>query len=167
MTAPALEMMRCDKRSMTLSKAGCAKLWLSAQENRPKEWEGRFACIGCRVGAMSAGKPMPETAEAVEAWRMVCPRCRRPAQRMISGRFCISCWNRNREATASPPKNSKGNPPRLLLDRLHSEIVVVSDGAAARIVREENVVDLTELIVLHARTATGALAFSRPAAHVG
>ncbi|WP_158933017.1 hypothetical protein [Acidisphaera sp. S103] len=166
MTAPALEMMRCDKRSMTLSKAGCARLWLSAQEDRPKEWEGRFACIGCRVGAMGAGKPMPVTTEAVEAWRNVCPRCRRPAQRMIGNRFCVSCWNRNREATVM--KNSKGNPPQVLLARLHSEIVAVSDGAATRVVREESVVDLAEIIVLHARAATGALAFSRPAAvHAG
>jgi hypothetical protein len=167
MTAPALEMMRCDKRSMTLSKAGCARLWLSAQEkeNRPKEWEGRFSCIGCRVGAMSAGKSMPVTAEAVEAWRMVCPRCRKPAQRMIKERFCISCFNRAAEVLRG--KNSKGNPPKILLDRLHSEIVVVSDGATTRIVSEDSVVDLAEVIVLHARTASGALAFSRPAAHVG
>jgi hypothetical protein len=167
MTAPALEMMRCDKRSMTLSKMGCARLWLSAHENRPKEWEGRFGCIGCRVGAASAGRPMPVTAEAVEAWRMVCPRCRRPASRMISDRFCISCWNRNREATVTL-KNSKGNPPKILLDRLHSEIVMVSDGATARLVREDSVVDLAEVMVLHARAAVGALAFSRPAAtHAG
>jgi hypothetical protein len=166
MTTPALEMMRCDKRSMTLSKAGCAKLWESAQANRPKEWEGRFACLGCRVGAMSAGKTMPVTAEAVEAWRMVCPRCRKPAQRMIKERFCISCFNRDAEVRRG--RNSKGAPPKELIARLHPEIVAVSDGAAARIVREENVVDLTELIVLHARAATGALAFSRPAAaHAG
>jgi hypothetical protein len=155
------EVFRCDRRAMTLSRPGCARLWESAQRDRPQEHEGRFSCLTCPVGASHAGKTISTVAASVEALRRVCPRCRRQTSRLIHGRLCVGCYNRDREAVAG--KNAKGGRPQLC-DRLHVERLAVIDSAAPRIVQQDRVVDLVELIIVHARAATGALAFGRSGA---
>ena len=88
MDAPALEMMQCAPRNMTLSRPGCARLWLSANgnpENRPKPWNERSACIVCPVGATNAGRVQSPIAGAGDTLRLKCPRCERPAQVILFG----------------------------------------------------------------------------------
>jgi hypothetical protein len=151
------EMMQCDRLSMKLSTPGCARLWRSAQESRPKEHEGRYACLTCTIGAANAGASLPPTAAATEALRTVCPRCERRATRFIAGRLCISCYNRDREVRIG--KNAKGNRP-LLTDVLRAANVVIIEAADSRI--EHSVVTgLPEVMISIARTATGVLAFGR------
>ena len=96
-----LDMMRCDRQSMTLTKSGCARLWRSAQDKRPSEWEGRFVCLTCAVGAANAGGSISVTASETEALRTICPRCQRRTLRFIGGRICVSCYNRERERCGS------------------------------------------------------------------
>jgi hypothetical protein len=156
--APTFEVFRCDRRQMTLSRPGCAKLWESALRNRPEPYEGRFACLACPIGAANAGKPIIVTASATELLRMVCPRCRNPASRLIHSRLCISCYNRHREALAG--KNAKGGRP-LLCDKLHVQRVAVSDGRVERIVRQNNVVDAPEVMFLLAKSARAVMSFGR------
>jgi len=160
-TAPAFEVFRCDRRRMTLSRPGCARLWQSAQDNRPEPYEGRFACLTCPVGARHSGKTISAAVASVEALRQVCPRCRRQTSRMINGRFCPSCDMRHREALAG--RNRKGTRPQLC-DRLHVQRLTVVDGAGPRVVEQDHVVDLVELLIVHARVATGAVIFGRSGA---
>jgi hypothetical protein len=155
------QMFLCEKTRMRLTAGGCAKLWLSTEERRPKAWEGRHACLACPIGAANAGRTVVVTALATEAWRMVCPRCRTPTDRLINHRFCVSCYNRHREAMIG--RNGKGGLPWMLLTRLHAEVAAVFDGDSVQIVRETEVVDLEELIILQARNSTRPLAFGRPA----
>lgn len=158
MTTPALEMMRCEKRSMTLSTAGCSKLWLSAEENRPKEWEGRFACLACPIGARNSGRAVIQTAGAVEMIRMMCPRCFRPAQRLVQDYLCISCYNRHCEVLRG--RNAKGNRPQLA-DMLRSEIIVVAEGIVERTVRRDMVTGPAEIIIAAAKKTSSTMAFGR------
>lgn len=160
--AATLEMMRCDRRGMTLSTAGCAKLWVSANPSdpalRPKPWEGRAACVVCPTGAANAGCTQSPVAAAVEDIRVTCPRCERPTERMIRDRLCVSCYNREREALAG--RNAKGGRPRLC-GILHPASVVVIEPAGARVVRVSPVVSVAEVVIGLARRAVGPTAFGR------
>lgn len=101
---------------------------------------------------------MSAAVASVEAWRRVCTRCRRQTSRLINQRFCPSCDLRQREVVAG--KNRKGTRPGLC-DRLHSQRVAVVEGGVERVVQQDQVLDLLELIIVHARTATGAMVFAR------
>ncbi len=58
-----------------------------------------------------------------------CARWTKYSARLINGRFCISCYNRNREALVG--KNAKGSRPALC-DRLHPvSVAVVEFGRGA------------------------------------
>ena len=150
-----LEMFTCVRRSMTLSKAGCSRLWQSSHDDKPAVWEGRHTCRSCTLGARHAGK-QPTNMVAADAWALVCGRCTRPAERLIGGRLCVSSWNRHREAMVG--RNCKGGRP-LLLDRLRTQRVAVSESGAARIVEEAHVLGAAEILVHLARTASGPIAF--------
>lgn len=164
--AQTFEMMRCDRRNMTLSRPGCAKLWLSAntgeKDRRPKPWEGRAACVACPLGATNAGVEQSPVAGAVESIRMICPRCERPAQRLIHDRLCVSCYNREREALIG--KNAKGGRPRLC-DVLHQESVVVVERGIARLVRVGPVTSAAEVVIGLSRRASCPPLFGRPPTH--
>jgi hypothetical protein len=162
------ELFLCEKTQMRLTRPGCARLWVAAndKDRRPREWEGKFACLACPLGARHAEKPISATAPLQEAWRMCCPRCRRLTLRIIKNRFCPSCYNRAREASSGVMANAKGSPPIKILEKLHPESVAVSDGETIKTVREAAVYDLEELIIVQARLATRPLAFGR-VGHVG
>src|ERR1035437_9016007 len=97
-----LEMMRCDRRDMTLSTAGCGRLWEAAQikhaAKKLEVWEGIAACHTCPIGARNAGREVEAVFQPAAALAAYCPRCSKPASRLINGRLCISCYNRDREA---------------------------------------------------------------------
>ena len=156
-------MMRCLPRNMTLSKPGCARLWISANDGdrRPQPWEGRSACVVCPVGAASAGRTQSPVAGAVDAIRLTCPRCERPAQRLIHGRLCVSCYNREREVRIG--KNRKGQPPRKLPGQLHGVGIVITDSTGATRIRQIVATCPVEVMIGAAQRARGWLAFSRPA----
>ena len=153
-----LDMMRCDRQRMTLSKQGCARLWRSTQEKRPAPHEARFNCLTCPIGAGNAGVSIAVTAAATEALRTFCPRCLRRAFRMIANRLCVSCYNREREVQIG--KNRKGGRPRLT-DILHSARLVAIDAGSPRIVLHSTVTGLPEAMIAMARSATGVIAFGR------
>ena len=80
--------------------------------------------------------------------------------RLINGRLCVSCYNREREALIG--KNAKGGRP-MICDVLHTERLAVIDGSGSGSVIEAGpVVGIVEAIVAMMRTATGPLAFGRP-----
>jgi hypothetical protein len=156
-----LEMFACVRRRLSLTKKGCATLWSSARQKPPAPWDGRAACIGCNVGARNAGQPeVPEIAAAVDAWRRVCPRCRRVAFRMIGGRLCVSCYNRDREVRIG--RNAKGGRVRLAA-RLHPVSLRVVSDEGQRTMRLTSALGLPEAMVFATRKAPGPLFFTLPA----
>ena len=157
----SIELVPCTRRNMKITTCGCVRLFRSVAERMPEPWEARSACIACPVGAVRNGGPVNKAAEAVEAWRKCCSRCQAAGRRLIAGRFCCSCYNREREAVAE--RDRKGNRPRLA-DQIHAaRIVVITDGAATP-THFDRLLSAAEALVATAKTATGPMCFGWPPA---
>lgn len=145
---------------MTLTPAGCARLWLSAQGNPPPQpWEGRAACRGCPVGALAAGQRPEHSTEAIDQLRHVCARCGKVCDRIIGGRLCVSCYNRDREAALG--RNARGKRPELA-DRLHPASIIVQRGNLPHTIHYGAVLNMEEVLLSSAKSATGAVTMARP-----
>lgn len=156
------ETFRCDRQGMTLTVAGCARLFASTVKKKPEPYEGRWHCQGCPIGAANAGAPVESIAIGGQDWRLVCARCLRRSDRLIHGRHCVSCFNRGREARIG--RNKKGGRPKLI-DRLRAVTLAMTraDGVT-ELVAAKAVIGPAEVMVQRARTATGRLAFGMPPA---
>ena len=89
---------------LNLSEASCAGYFTAAQK---KEWALRLRhCVECPIGAKNAGVEIAPPF----ARRAVCVRCGSAAGRMVLGRLCMSCYNREREWRLGA--NAKGSEPR-------------------------------------------------------
>lgn len=153
-------MMRCERQRVTLTHAGCARLWESVQkaDTRPKPWEARAHCVGCPVGARNAGKPHEAAFVPAVVLQALCPRCRRISDRMVGKALCISCYNRDREAKLG--RNAKGGRPRLC-DQLRTVVLSVVAGDEVAALHQAAVVDVAEAILRAARQARHPMAFGR------
>jgi len=88
---------------LSLSEASCANQHRAAQT---REWAHRLPhCADCPVGAKNAGLKVPPPFQK----RMVCTRCGEGG-RMVLGRLCLSCYNREREWRVG--RNGKGGEPK-------------------------------------------------------
>jgi len=159
-----LEMFLCERRTLTLSTAGCSRLYISANgPKRPDAWEGRMSCISCPIGAANSGKPQSSVSALSEALRMLCPRCGRQSSRLIWGLLCASCDVRQREARAH--KNAKGSVPALTA-QLHTQRLAVASGAEApRIMTHKGVSSLQEAIIHLSKSAAHSASYGRRAVH--
>lgn len=162
--APQFELFTCARKPVRLSAAGCARMWLGAQDSRPAPWEGRAACVACPVGAKHAGCEVSPVAAEVLELRRVCGRCFRFTPRLVNGRFCASCFNRHAEVLRG--RNGKGGTPRLCRV-LHDERLTVRSGAVSLVVRAEKVANASEAMVNLARKAKSMTAFGWPPAEGG
>ncbi len=159
---------RCERQRATLSTTACARMWRTAQERAapPQPWESLAHCYGCPIGARHAGRPDLVPFAPATALRLICPRCTRQAARLIHGRLCISCYNRELEARKG--RNAKGSRPRLCAVLHAAELAVIEgDGGGAgtvRHVRQAPVVSLAEAMLTIARAAKAPLAFGRAVA---
>jgi hypothetical protein len=153
------ELFRCETFRATLSVASCGKRW---RQQRDVAFEERSACSSCQIGCSHAGE------ELVHRSRLygvpICPRCRRRTmRRMIHGRRCVNCYNREREWRIG--RNSKGRPPRKLrLVPARLGLVLDPGGAGERYIElaESAVRDVVELAIAALRVVDGAIAFCRP-----
>jgi hypothetical protein len=139
---------------MTLTRAGCSRLFKSTIEKPPAAWEGRASCQNCAIGALYSGLKVAPTALAVKAMSLICPRCDKYAARLINERVCVSCYNRELEFRSG--KNAKGTRPRLTL---RPGQIVVRDGAIQRTVGFEFLKNHAEAIVILSKRAAGPLSF--------
>jgi hypothetical protein len=144
---------------MTLTRAGCTRLWLSARERRPEPYEGRAACLTCEVGAAHAGHPV----EAVPAWRqalrVVCTGCGRVSDRIILNRLCVSC--RNRRLEAEKGRNGKGGWPRIV-GLLFDRAIAVADSEDTRVVHVTAVLSVAEALLTVAKRANALILIGWP-----
>jgi hypothetical protein len=157
-----LEIFLCERRTLTLSTAGCAKLYISANGGgkRPEAYEGRSACVTCPIGAFNAtGKVQNPITVLANSIRLLCPRCGRLAECLINGTLCRSCHARHLEGIAR--KNAKGTVPALSA-KLHTERVAVSSSTARpHIVSNRGVASLPEAIIHMSKSATGPTTYGR------
>ena len=151
-----LTMMKCEARALSLSTRGCARLYEAAQHRVPDPWESTAACKFCPIGARHAGTTVAPMAKAVSDLRKICPRCCRPAARLIRGHHCVSCYNRGREAAVG--RNRKGSRPALA-DQLHTEVLVVANGPDVVVRVMPRVASRVEAMLAMAKAASGPLTF--------
>jgi hypothetical protein len=162
-TAPSLEIFTCVRRNVTLSTAGCGRMWRSANgATAPERFEGRYACRGCPIGESNfVGRAPDPYAVLRESVCGRCSRCFRSADRLIWPKilgFCISCYNRHREAILG--RNAKGHPPEIM-QLLHTEQAQVTTSNGVYILTRHHVLSYTELCRQAQRTATVPLFFVR------
>ena len=159
MTAtPALPaMVDCPPMRSRMTEAGCTRMWRSAQEKPPQPHEARAACVTCPLGAQRSGvDAVQAVAEAhaaalAEAMRRLCPRCQRPATRLINSRWCISCYNRDREARIG--RNAKGTPPQITALIRPEAVTVTPPAQEPHLVVVDRVTSRAEAVWVAARQA--------------
>lgn len=101
-----MKLFQCPKipGKLTLSEVSCANQFKAAQT---KEWQYRLPhCVECHVGAKNAGVEVGAPFQK----RQICVRCGSGKGRMVMGRYCMSCYNREREWRIGA--NAKGGVPR-------------------------------------------------------
>jgi hypothetical protein len=145
---------RCTARQATLSVKGCAGLFTAAQSAKGVDADRFAPCRGCVIGAGHAGVPVTYFGHLYDT--MICPRCGNGTTRMIHGRICINCYNREREVRVG--KNARGSVPKKL------KLRPVSLGYAVdgewRTFHAERAVSLGEVCAHLMRTTAGKLMFS-------
>lgn len=147
-----LTLVDCGPLKARLTEASCARRWRAAQDADPAPWDSLHHCKTCPLGAMRAGMSMSVASDAatIAAFHVVCPRCGRQSLRIIRGRWCVSCYNREREASAG--RNAKGTAPRIA-SVIHAEALAVTASDAPRIMTVDRVVSRAEACAVAARQA--------------
>jgi hypothetical protein len=160
-----VELFFCKQTSMRLTMAGCARLFLSTRDRRPRPGEGRRACVGCQIGVVNAGgQPAGPVELAAEIWKDCCSRCQISGSRLVGGHLCVSCYNRDREAAIG--KDRKGRRP-VLADAIHPmEIVMTRAGEVERL-HADRVLSAAEMMVAAAKATTSPMVFGWSAAGGG
>lgn len=154
------EVFRCERRQMTLTDAGCNRLFLSANKLRaPDPWEGRAACRNCSLGSqkLTGHKPDPFLSVLLDL-KNICSRCGNESDRMVWGIYCASCDARQREAIRG--RNSKGSMPALA-SRLHPIRLAGTIAGVSRIIYKAAVISIPEVMIQVGKTAAGPSTFGR------
>lgn len=146
---PDRTFFACSRLHGDVSVEWCAQTWREVNcRKKAHRWgESRETirdrtCKQCPLGAQHAGVDFVPPAVVVDS--KVCPRCRRSSDRLIFGRLCVSCYNRDRERKIG--RNAKGAAPKRLLPlyRVHVLARVKDDPP---IVRDDVCVDGTEAVI--------------------
>jgi hypothetical protein len=154
------KFFKCAPLAATISTTSCQSNWRRAQTLPPDAATPIQRCRTCALGAKHCGAEIVERSPLFAT--SVCPRCRRGGARMIAGRLCVSCSNRQAEFRKG--RNSKGSKPALKLEPRRVTIIAGYGGADQRCidVRDDLTKDGVELLVQVLRVLPGRLAFCRP-----
>lgn len=148
----------CDRLHGEVSVEWCAKTWGEVNSPvQPKRWRDKSSmrertCRRCPLGASHAGVEFVPPSVVVDS--QICPRCRRQAERLIRGRLCVSCYNRDRERQIG--RNAKGTKPKYL-PAVHGVEIFARVKQDKPVVRKELCVDSVEGLIATFR-ALGSLA---------
>ena len=138
------ELFSCAKRLARLTRKGCAGQWTAAQAVAPEPWESKWHCRSCPVGAANAGQVQVKHKDEVLA--KLCPRCGRLSDRMIKGKLCVSCYNREREVARG--KNRKGNTPVRVAEAIRDIIAIFTVNGVEDIREFKDVTSVNEVLLL-------------------
>lgn len=145
--------------SLRITPRTCADMFLR-RRRAGKHDEARvrlWACADCEIGARHAGVALPPPPPRRPPY---CPRCGRDDLRLIAGRLCVGCYNRQREVVVG--RNRKGGHPIEHPPLWSLELLVLRGGDTER-AQIDGVVGLAEAVVTAARTAGVTAVSLRPA----
>ena len=143
----------CQPYRAKLSTAACARRWREAQTDRGAKFE---KCRGCPIGAAHAGETAVYYSKLYDA--NMCTRCGRgTSRRMIFGRLCISCYNREREFIRG--RNAKGTVPRKH-QLARRTIRYAVEGGGVHTLTIEHTADIEELMLAVLRKTRGRVQFA-------
>lgn len=164
-SAPGLKLFPCSRLRATMSQGGCAKRWATAQVAKGQQAEAFEACRSCAIGASHAGLAHVHHSPFYGA--AICPRCEEGNTRIIGGRLCINCYNRERELLAG--RNARGNRPRYVSAEapLRSLDLRISINGRARRERIERVTGTREVVLQRLRATRGQVAFAHAGSSAG
>lgn len=146
---------RCDRYQARLSTDACAAMYRDGNRTELGMPGNRLAkCRSCPIGAAHAG----ETVAIFSALygTDICPRCGKGTTRMIHGRICVSC--RNREYELQRGRNAKGTAP-VKLRPLFPIVINFTVNGHPRRYRAHLATDIRETIVQVLRLTKGRVAF--------
>lgn len=140
----------CPSGMGRLSVKACAENYQLGRDRRQQY--ARLRCQGCALGAQHAVQAcgLARSADAgipLLSGRRVCPRCLRPAQRIIGAHLCVSCYNRQREVLVGV--NRHGKRPSTPAPKPIRVMVMESDRLS--LVRVDRAYSLLEATILAAR----------------
>lgn len=99
----------CTRLRGSVSTEWCARQWREVSAAPSNTLHARWAsCRRCAIGALHAGVAADERPSAVAEMRF-CVRCLAESARIIRGRLCVSCYNREGEYRVG--RNAKGKRP--------------------------------------------------------
>lgn len=104
--APHLELFHCAPLRIDLSPAACG---------RQHGEQDRYPCGICPIGAMHAAREriVVHASNKTTGFARPCVRCEVGTFRLVAGRLCPSCYNRQREWFIG--RNKKGGRPTIRL----------------------------------------------------
>ncbi len=145
-------MFECKLYRARLMTVACARRWRQAQTARGYAAEQTSLCRGCAIGAAHAGEKIVRYSTLYDS--PICSRCGRgSARRLVGGRRCISCFNREREFLKGA--NRKGTKPVRAIP-LHRRTVRYSiEGGDVQELTLPHSRDLLELMMTVLRTKRG------------
>lgn len=149
---PDLQFFRCEPMRANLSTAACASNYKASLKK--SELERLHHCRNCPIGAMHAGETFVRTSSYYGS--NICARCHRPSMRIIKGRLCVSCQNREYEYLKG--RNAKGSRP-VKLSRLDPRRVRCQIGRKIIDRRIEHSDSMEEVLLTVLRNAQGAVRF--------
>lgn len=148
-----LRTFRCEPHEATVTTTGCAARFTRAQ-GAAKRLNGQTygvslaavhsnvaaaraaarhnmdACQRCPLGALHAGAEPVTHSEHYASDQ--CPRCGFGTNRMIAGRVCVNCYNREREVVAGV--NGRGNAPKRIAPMASIPLRLVIGGRVEDVV---------------------------------
>lgn len=147
----ALRTFTCEVYRAQLTVPGCAKRWHAGQGDKPSE--AFDTCGRCPLGALHAGRP--HVMVSPHYGTDLCPRCDRGGLRLIQGRVCVSCYNR--EGEVSKGKNARGNRPARARQLHPVRLVLVVDNTPRPV--EDEATRLSEVMCRTIRNTKGGVTF--------
>lgn len=148
------DYFECSKMRATLSTNACAANWREAMAK--PDTVRLHHCKGCPIGALHAGET--DTSVSTMFGSSICSRCHEGGRRLLQGRLCICCYNRQLEALKG--KNSKGaTPKKLSASQLSRRVAKYCQGGKVRERSLDLTTDTLEVMVSILRGARGNVQF--------
>jgi hypothetical protein len=148
----AAPMFDCRPYRAKLLTTACAKRWRQAQKAKGYAAEAVECCRGCSIGAAHAGEAVVRYSTLYDS--TICPRCGRgSARRLVGGRRCIGCYNREREFVRG--RNGKGSKPVHAIPLHRRTVRYAVEGGDVQGLTIPHSRDLVELMLTVLRTTRG------------